>query len=397
MRSEAWRGGWLAALALAAALTGCYDGEVAPFHDAVVIGREDVTALAVSGDGTVIELDAVLQIVATATTPTGTVDISSDVNWTSSNPAAVTVDTRGRVKGIANGSATITATLGPFSASAVITASDAALTGIVVSGAATIDECGTGTYTASGHYDDGTDRDITSLVSWSVTDSSIGRMSTLGADRNTLLGKLAGSTGVIATRSGIDSPAFAVAVADTLTALVVTPAAPSQLAEGDTLTFVATGTWGATSANVSRAATWTVVNDDTGADDIASVANGDSNPGRLTAESGGTGTLTASCGGLDDDVAITVVFLDTLAITNTSPITLAPNANLLLVLEGTYSDGSKKPLNESATWTVTSGTTVTVSNVAGSRGRVTAGADTGTSTVQATVDGKTASVLVTVQ
>lgn len=387
-------------LVLAASwLAGCYDGDPTGFHDAVVVGREQVTGLAVSGSGSIIELGASLALVATGTTATGTVDLSRDVTWTSSDPAVVTVDSRGLVTGVANGTATVTATLAQFTASATITASNAALTSITVSGTATVDECGTGTYTASGHYDDGTDRDITSLVAWSVTDGTVARMSTLAVDRNTLLGKLAGTTGVVASRNGIDSTAYGVTVADNLTAIDVTPNTPAQIKPGDTLTFVATGTWGSTSGNISRATTWTVTNDDLAAASIASVGNGDASPGRLTANNGGTGTLTGSCGGLNDNVAITVVYLSSLAITNTQPISIAPNTTLLLVLEGTYSDASTKPLNESAAWTVTpvSGTAVTVSNTAGTRGQVTAGAGTGVSTVTAKVDGKEASVTVSVQ
>lgn len=379
---------------------GCYEGDGTAFHDAVVVGSERVTGLAVSGGGTLIEVGATLQLVASGTTPTGTVDLSRDVTWTSSNPAAVAVGAGGLVTGVGNGSAVITATIAQFSASAAITASNALLTGITVSGAAAVDECGTGSYTATGHYDDGSNRDITALVGWSVTDSSIARMSTLAADRNTLFSKLAGSTGVVASRAGIsNSPPFAVTVADNLVAIDVTPNTPAQLHEGDSLTFVATGNWGAGSVNISRATAWSVANDDALAPAIATVGNGDAGPGQLVAANGGTGTLTGSCGGLTDNVAITVVYLASLTITNTQPIVMAPNSTLLLALQGTYSDGSSKPLNESATWTVASvtGTPVTVSNAVGSRGLVTAGNASGTSTVTATVGSKSFGIAVTVQ
>ncbi|MFZ5724115.1 MAG: Ig-like domain-containing protein [Pseudomonadota bacterium] len=382
----------LATLSLAA----CYEGDVAPFRDQVVIGREHVTALAVSGDGSIVEVGVGLALTATGTTPAGSVDLSRDVTWTSSDPAVASVDDRGVVTGRANGTVTITATLGQFSAAAKVTASDAQLTTVTVSGTAAVDECGTGTYTASGHYDDGTDRDITALVAWSASDAAVARMSTLAGERNMLISRLTGSVGVTASRNGVDSAAFAVTVADNLTALAVTPDPAPQVREGEALTFIATGTWTSTSAVISRAATWSVANTDTGAPAIGTVSGGDSNPGRFSADNGGTGTLTAACGGLTDSVAVTVVFLDTLEIVNDQPIELQPNATLLLVLEGTYSDGSTRALNESATWSVVSGTTVTVSNSAGSRGRVTAGGTAGSSTVKAAVDGKEYTVTVSV-
>lgn len=384
---------------LFASLPGCYEGDATALHDAVVVGSERVTGLAVSGDGSLIEVGSTLQLVATGTTPTGTVDLSRDVTWTSSNPAAVAVGADGLVTGLANGSAVITATLAQFSASATITASNALLTSITVSGDAAVDECGTGSYIATGHYDDSSARDITALVGWSVTDSGVARMSTLAADRNTLFSKLAGSTGVVASRAGINSLPFAVTVADNLVAIDVTPNTPAQLREGDALTFTVTGDHGAGPVAIPRATTWSVANDNLLEPAIATVGNGDAAPGRLVAANGGTGTLTGSCGGLSDSVAITVVYLASLTITNTQPVLMAPNSTLQLVLQGTYSDGSSKPLNESATWTVAAvtGTPVTVSTTAGSRGLVTAGNAAGNSTVTATVGSKSYGISITVQ
>lgn len=395
MNSE-WRLRVLLVLA-ASVLPGCYDGDSTAFHDAVIVGRERITAVTVTGEQPVIEVGSELALTATGTALAGPVDLTGKVTWISSNPAAVTVNSRGRVTGVGNGSAVITATLAQFSDSVTIAASDAALTGITVAGAASVDECAGADYTASGQYDDATSRDITPLVSWAVTDSTVARMSTLAADRNHLVSKLAGSTDVVASRNGIDSAPFAVTVEDNLTALNVTPDAPAQIKEGDTLNFTATGTWGATSAVISRAASWSVVNAEPG-DVIGSIAGGDTNPGRFTALKGGAGTVTGSCGGLSDEVSVTVVFLQSLAITNTEPVTLARNASLLLVLRGTYSDASTKSLNESATWSLTmvSGSTLTVSNAVGSRGRVTAGTGAGVATVKAVVSGKETEVTVTV-
>ncbi|MFZ5697198.1 MAG: Ig-like domain-containing protein [Pseudomonadota bacterium] len=380
-------------------LSGCYDGDTAAFREAVVVSRDGVSALAIDGAALIIETGSTLQLIATATTGSGTRDLSSDVTWRSSNPAALIVDRNGHVTAVANGSADITAALAQFSATVTITASSAALQAITVSGDTSVDECGTGVYTASGHYDDSTDRDITALVTWSVTDSTVARMSALPAERNTLISTLAGTTGVVAHRSAIDSPAFSVTVEDNLDGIDVTPDAPAQIAAGDKLQFTATGTWGVVTGDISQAASWSVVNDADTSAFIATILNGDTAPGLLTAQSGGGGTVIAGCGEEEDSVDITVVYLDRLAITNTPvPVTVAPNAVVLLGLEGTYSDGTTKSLNESATWSVmpVSGVAVTVSESVGTRGQVTAGNDVGVSTVTASVDGKTVQVTVQV-
>ncbi len=393
MRSDALHR--LAVLLCLLSLAGCYDGDPSDFREAVVVGREGVTALAIDGEVPVLEVGATLRLHAMATTDAGTADLSGEASWRSSNPAAVVVDRNGVITAVGNGSADITAELAQFRDTVTVQASDAVLTAITVSGDAAVDECGTGDYTASGHYDDGTDRDITSLVQWSVTDATVARMSTLATERQRLLSLQAGSTGVLATRGGVVSPAFMVTVADNLDAIDVTPDTLADIPIDADRQFTATGTWGAVSGDITRNTTWSVASVDPD-DTVATILNGDSGAGLLTAREGGDGTVTGACGGQQDSVPITVVYLDSLAITNARPVTVVRGGTVLLVLEGTYSDGSVLALNERATWSTTVGSGVTVSNIAGTRGLVTAGTTTGVWTVTATVEGLSASVSVQV-
>jgi len=402
MRSDArvslWRSGLLATALLAG---GCYDGDPSGFREAVVVNREGVTALAIEGEQPVLETGTTLALTARATTTSGAQDLSRHATWRSSNPAAVRVDARGHVTAVGNGVAQVSATLAQFTDTVTLTASDATLQSITLSGPAAVDECASASYSASGHYDDGTDRDITALVSWVVGDAAVARMSTRSDAKNLLVTRNTGSTGLTAVRGSVASAPFTVTVADTLDSLVITPAAPAAIARNGSLQFTATGHWGSDSADISAAALWALANDDTAASaaDLGSVRNGDTSPGLLSAGTrGGTGTLSAACGGQSDAEDVTVVYLASLAITNTRPIELAPNATLLLALEGTWSDAGKEPANESATWSVTtvSGTPVTVSNTAGSRGRITAGNGEGVATVTASLHGKSVSVSVSV-
>jgi hypothetical protein len=380
---------------------GCYDGDPSGFREAVVVNREGVTALVIDGEQPVLETGASLALTASATTASGTQDFSSYASWRSSNPAAVRVDALGNVTAVGNGMAQVSATLAQFSDTVTITASDAALQAITVSGAGSVNECASASYSATGRYDDGTDRDITALVSWVVADAAIARMSSRSDAKNTLLTRDSGSTGLTAVRGSVASSPFTVTVTDTLDSLVITPAAPAAIARDGSLQFTATGNWGGSSGDVSAAALWALANDDTAASaaDLGSVSNGDDSPGLLTAgPRGGTGTLSATCGGQSDAEDITVVYLESLAITNTRPVELAPNATLLLSLEGTWSDAGKEPANENATWSVStvSGTPLTVSNTTGSRGRITAGNGEGVATVTASLHGKSVSVSVSV-
>lgn len=406
MRSDALGSGALGSGALrrlfpvfcAVLLSACYDGDPSDFRESVVVGREQVTGISVSAPVSIIETGATIAVTATATTATGPRDVSALATWRSSNAAAVAVDARGQVTGVGNGTATVTAELGVYSASVAITASNAQLVAIAVMGNAAVDECGTATYTASGTYDDASVRDVTSLVTWSVNDPLLARMSTLASERNRLFSRGTGTFQLTASRGLVTSPAFPVTVADNLVSLVVAPDTSPELDRGATRQFIATGNWGATSGDVSRASTWSVANVDPLAATVATVLNGDVTPGLLTAQAGGDAVLSVTCGGQADTVDIAVVSLDTLAIANARPVEIKAGASLLLSLEGRYSNGTTKPLNEEAEWSaaITTATGLTVSNVAGSRGKVTAGAQTGLATISATVEGMTASVSVSV-
>lgn len=403
MRSEPSRLPACRAAVLVAAMVaaGCYDGDPSGLREAVVVNREGVTALAIDGEQPVLETGTRLTLTASATTSSGTQDLSRHATWRSSNPAAVRVDARGHVTAVGNGVAQVSATLAQFSDTVTITASDAALQSITVSGAASVNECASARYSATGRYDDGTDRDITALVSWVVGDAGVARMSASSDAGNLLVTRDTGSTGLTAVRGSVASAPFTVTITDTLDSLVITPAAPAAIARSGNLQFTATGNWGGTTADVSAAALWSLANDDGAATaaDLGSVRNGDATPGLFSAGTrGGTGTLNATCGGQSDAEDITVVYLESLAITNTRPIELAPNATLLLSLEGTWSDAGKEPANEAATWGVStvSGTPLTVSNTAGSRGRITAGNGEGVATVTASLNGKSVSVSVSV-
>lgn len=383
------------ALLLAALLAGCYEGDPSDLREAVVAGRYQVTALDVRAPATVIETGTQVQLRALADTADGArVDLTSAVTWRSSAPQAVSIDRNGLATGTGNGTATITAELGVINDTASLTSSSAKLVAIRVEGADSLDECRDAAYRAQGDYDDGTRRDITALVGWQTGAGNPARFGSAAGLANRLYTRDAGTVQVYAVRDGIRSPAFPVAVQDTLTRLVLVPGSTGQLAEGDDKRFTATGYWGTREADVTRAAAWSVKQG--GGDTVASVSNGD-DAGVLRAEGGGEATLVVRCGGLDDRAAITVVFLQSLSVTNDQPIELAPGDEVLLVLEGSYSDGGKRPLNEQATWkaAATSGEAVTVSNAPGSRGLVTAG-DPGISQVTATVGDKDVTVTVTV-
>jgi 6-phosphogluconolactonase len=180
------------------------------------------------------------QFTATAFYSNGSQQSATGATWTSSNAAVATVDANGVATALGNGTTTITASMGGFSGSAVLTVSRT-LVSIAISPAApqTVALGLTANYTAMGTFlnADGTTStsDITTIVTWN---SSNGAAATI--DNTGLVTTVAtGTTNISASLDGVNSPNAALTVGPAATnGLQVTPAAPS-LAIGNTVALVA--------------------------------------------------------------------------------------------------------------------------------------------------------------
>ena len=117
-----------------------------------------------------------------------TADVTSQVAWNSSQPAAATVSTspgtQGLASGVAQGTASITATLGTLgSASASLTVSDTNLVSLAVSPAnTTVPLASSQQLVATGTFDDGTRQDLSRDVTWTTVNahSRVARVSATG-------------------------------------------------------------------------------------------------------------------------------------------------------------------------------------------------------------------------
>ncbi|MBZ5623582.1 MAG: Ig-like domain-containing protein [Acidobacteriia bacterium] len=141
-----------------------------------------------------------------------TADVTSQVAWNSSQPAATvstSAGTQGLAKGIAHGTASITATLGTVSsAPASLTVSDANLASLAVSPAnPTVPLASSQQLIATGTFDDGTKQDLRRDVIWTTVNahSRVARVSATGM----VTGLGLGSETITATApsSGISSSA----------------------------------------------------------------------------------------------------------------------------------------------------------------------------------------------
>ena len=151
-----------------------------------------------------IGVGATQHFTATGTYSDGsTADFTSQVVWSSSNPAAVTIAAGGTATAVGGGTANITATFGGLS-SQPVAMTVKVLSGITIEPAASPRNLSVGasqTFTAVGIYSDGSMADITSQVTWTSSNTNIATILSNGS----ATGVASGTAMISATLYGITS------------------------------------------------------------------------------------------------------------------------------------------------------------------------------------------------
>ena len=241
---------------------------------------------------------------------------------------------------------------------------------------------GTRQYVATGHYRNGTTKDLTALVSWSSSQSTVATVSAAGMVK----GVKAGSATIKVSYGSMRSSGSVTVTAPTATlvSLAVTPASAS-IAVGSTQQFAATGSYSdGTTKTLTTTVTWTSSN---GA--MATISAG----GLATGVAAGSATITATSGSVTASSSLTVTAvaatLKSIAVTPASA-SIQAGGTQQFAATGTYSDGTTKTLS-GVTW-VSSTTTVATVSASG----VATGVTAGTVTITATSGSVTASSSLTV-
>ncbi len=169
---------------------------VSPLNPSVAQGmRQQFTAIGIFSDNTM-------------------QDITTSVEWSSSDSAIATISnnvgSKGSATGVAAGTAGIIATAGNISGSASLTVTAASLLSITVTPEIiTVGYNTTVQYTATGHFSDNSTQDITTLVTWSSSDTSVATISNQpGSKGLATTDGVSGSTVITATLGNISGSAL---------------------------------------------------------------------------------------------------------------------------------------------------------------------------------------------
>lgn len=257
---------------------------------------------------------------------------------------------------------------------------------------------GTKQFTATAHYSDNSQQDVTASATWSSDNSAVASVESTGQSNPGLAtGVSAGSANITASFSGKSAvTALSVSgISPVVTTMTLAPTNPS-ITVGSTLQFKATAGYSDGSIKVvTSSATWS--SSDSSVAPIEST--GQSSPGLASGAAPGNVNITATFSGVS---AVTILNVTSTSGTLTSfnigqiDASIAPGSTLPLFGYAQYSDGSSNWVTSATHWVSSTPSVASIQDQnQGSPGLVTAAA-VGMTTVTATFGGFTQTTNVTV-
>jgi len=267
-------------------------------------------------------------------------DLTTSVNWTTSQPAIATITSGGVATCVAAGQAIITATAGSVNASTLLTVTEGTLKSITVSPARSSMVAGAiQQFTATGTFSDNSQRDVTASVSWSSSKPAVATIGSNGmADALT-----SGQVTITAGQGSVTGTANLTVATATLAAIQLSPQSPSLIA-GGTQQFSATGIFSnGSSTDISANVTW-----NSSASTVATMSN--TSNGLAVSTGTGATRVSASLGALTASTILTVEdHLLSLAIAPPT-VSLATGDSQQFTAAGTYASGITQDLTNSVSW-----------------------------------------------
>ena len=329
-------------------------------------------------------------LTATGTLNNGsTLDITSQVQWTSNNTAVATVSRSGFVRAAASVSqphntVVVTATIGSLAPQTItLDVTDAIPIAVTVTPITGTIQAGTDqNYAATGSFNDGSSQDVTLVSTWVSSDTTKAIVTAPGKFLGVAATAPAGIP-ITATFGGQSGSANLVVTAATLSSIAISPSS-TTLAPGSSVSFQAIGTYSDSStANLSGLVKWASSNNS-----VVTI----NSPGVAVGQAAGQANISASYEGKSSDtvtqnVVVTSSPLTSISVTPTSttvPIGVATKFNAI----GSFQGGSTENLTTSVSWASSSPSVGTVSNAFAHQGTAT-GIGPGSTAITAVFAGKT--------
>ena len=340
-----------------------------------------LTQISITPSNQTIAMGATLQLSATGIFSNGTQEALSAVTWQTNQVSIATIDAQGKVTGMGDGVAQVSASYQGLTGNTSVTVGSASPT--LVSIAVTPNQVSlpvgeTEQFTATGNFSDGSKQNLTQTATWSSS-GSIASVSAAGVAS----AQAVGTATISATSGSVTGTASFTVTAAGIAALTVTPATVSlPLGGGSQLQAVATMSDG-TQQTLSSSVTW-----QTSQSAVATV----NAQGYVTAVGKGAAQVSAVYQGLTSSAAITVgqPTLVSIAVTP-NQVSLPVGQSEQFTATGTFTDGTTQNLTQSATWISSEPSIASVSTAGAALARV-----AGTATISATSGSVTGTANLTV-
>lgn len=308
-----------------------------------------------------------------------TANITGQVVWSSTSSDIATVSTAGAVKTLVTGTTSIQAKLTGVTGATSLKVTGGNLTGINISplnprlvAATTVQ------LTATGTFSNGSSRDISGAVDWTVANTDFATIATPGGNL-AWLNPLAATSGtkVTAKSGSVSADTTLTVIEPQLRDISIAPVNPEQTAGTSTQLSVTAFFSDGSSQDVTLSSDWS-----SDADTIATVGNSGINKGRVSAVANGSAIISASYGAMTKKTTLTVKTrtLRELAISGTTSA-VAGN-QLSLTATATYSDGTVKDVTDKTAWSIDKTGIVTLADPVNQPGQIVM-IDAGTATLTA--------------
>jgi CxxC motif-containing protein (DUF1111 family)/uncharacterized protein YjdB len=331
-----------------------------------------LASISVTPNNASIALGTTQQFTATGTYTDGsTQNLTMQVTWASSSSNVTISGTQGSnglATTVAQGSATITATLGSINGLTSLNVTPAALVSIAITpSSASVAQGVQQQFTATGTFTDNSAQNITVTVLWSSSSTSVATISNAPASQGWATSLAQGSTTITATSGSVTNSVTLTVLAPALVSITVNPNSPA-VALGTTQQFTATGTYtDGSSQDLTSSATW-----NSSAPNVVSISNAQGTQGLATAVAQGSTTIAATSGSVSGGTVVTVASVVVTSVSvNPSSASIPLGATQQFTATGTFSDGSTQDLTQSVHWSAGDGTVATISNSAPTQGLAT--------------------------
>ena len=341
-----------------------------------------------------VRLGTTAQFTATGTFSDGTTqDITTSVQWNSSNSPIATISnasgSQGLATSVATGNSSISATSGSISASTTITVSTAALVSITVNTSSPSIALGTTQqFTATGMFTDGSSQDLTTSATWGSGNTVVATVNSSALATSLAIG----TATITATLGGISGSMLLTVTSASVSSITVSPATAS-IPLGLNQAFTALGAFTDNSTqDVTDSVHWS-----SSVLGVATVSDTPGANGMATSTGSGSAVVSATLGTVAGSVNLTVAnsILAAIEISPQSP-SISVGGTEQFTATGLYTDGTTANITTAATWTSASATVAKINNTSGSQGLATS-AGSGTTGISASLGSLIASTTLTVQ